>query len=35
MTAKFDSLQRTASVIGALLFTVMLTLASAPHVPLA
>jgi hypothetical protein len=35
MTAQFDSFQRTVSVFGALMFTALIVLASAPHVPVA
>ena len=35
MTAKFDSFQRTVSVFGALMFTAMIVIASAPHIPVA
>jgi len=35
MTARFDSLQQTVAVFGALMFTAMIMLASAPYVPVA
>jgi hypothetical protein len=35
MTARFDSLQRTVAVFGALMFTAALMFASTPIVPVA
>ena len=35
MAIRLDSFQRSIAAVGALLFTAMLVVASAPHVPLA
>jgi hypothetical protein len=35
MTAQLDSFQRTVAVFGSLVFTVLVVLASVPHVPVA